>query len=340
VAYLSDRQDISEYAVTMTNLPKVGINPLSTFSETPLGVYFYPAEYYLSEVKGKRQLLPYQHRAKYIHILRFTTNKILYIDDIQRSEVVALINQLGAITGEQDFVNKMYKESEFKATVPTPGGQLWYVTEKLKNKIYLGRRNARAAVIWNWLFRQLGYDVVIDSGSGIIFENEPAQGFIVNPVGTYNVVARIDNISEKELMLKKMNSPNVSDQEKIDIIAERPELFSKAKNLSDHVQQEAMRSYPLLIRHVKNPSEAVQLAAVQTDADALESIKNPTEAVQLAAVQQNGMAIEWITDPSEAVQLTAVRQNARAIMHISNPAPKVLETLSPQMIKMWKDAQS
>jgi len=78
LAFLADK-DLSRYAVTMTELPKVGVNPRSKYN-TPVGIYFYPADYYFDTIK-KDETLPFQHSAKYINIIELTTNDIMYLDN-------------------------------------------------------------------------------------------------------------------------------------------------------------------------------------------------------------------------------------------------------------------
>ena len=38
-------KDLNRYGVSMTSIPKLGINPGSNYN-TPVGIYFYPAEFY------------------------------------------------------------------------------------------------------------------------------------------------------------------------------------------------------------------------------------------------------------------------------------------------------
>jgi hypothetical protein len=297
--FLSGR-DLDQYAVTMTEMPKVGVNPRSGYN-TPLGIYFYPADYYVQQISAGKDL-PFVHGARYINILKFSTKKILYVSEL--TDIEPMIDKLGVQTGQEEFVQAAFKRSHRMAKMQSPGGQLWYVMWALSAKLSTDRGVSSSAV-WNWLIRKLGYDIVIDRGGGIIHDNEPTQGLIVNPAGTFSLAARIINHGEEALMRRQLKSPYHSEA----------------------VQLAAVRKNGYAIDHIKNPSEAVQLAAVRRNISAIQYIKNPTEAVQLDAVQRLARVIEYIENPTEAVQLAAVRQDGRAIQFITNPTPKVLEFL-------------
>ena len=61
-------KDITDYGVSMTTLPKLGINPGSKYN-TPVGIYFYPADYYLRRKAGSgKGKLDFQDDAQYIQI--------------------------------------------------------------------------------------------------------------------------------------------------------------------------------------------------------------------------------------------------------------------------------
>jgi len=292
--------DLDQFAVTMTSLPKVGVNPQSEYS-TPLGIYFYPADYYVQQITAENRL-PFQHNAKYINILKFTTNKILYVNKV--TDIQPMIDRLSSITGLDQFVQNQFKRSSIEAKVPGPGGKLWYVMWALSAKLSADRK-VSASVTWNWLIRKLGYDVVIDQGAGIIYSDEPTQGVIVNPSGTYSLAARFDNISEQQLAVKRLRNPQTSHADQLAIVEKDGDA----------------------IRYIANPIEAVQLAAVKQNGDAIRHIikkfGTASEEVQLAAVRRDGWAIYHITNPSEAVQLAAVKQDVWAIEYITNPAPEV-----------------
>ncbi len=117
------KNERSRYAVTMTEIPKVGVNPSSDY-DTPIGIYFYPAEYYLKKVVKER--LPFQHNAPYIQILKFTTDQILYLGEVTAADYDRDVKKiqslnLGLSPGDQNVIKRLHQESARKARVKKPG---------------------------------------------------------------------------------------------------------------------------------------------------------------------------------------------------------------------------
>jgi hypothetical protein len=293
-------KDLKKYGVSMTNLPKIGVNPQSKY-DTPIGIYFYPAEYYVDKLKSNKEL-DFQHRAKYINILKFNTDKILYLDDISWLDVSKLIQKLKSILKNySENIDKFVEEAEDNAIVSSEeGGQFWYVLYSLADLISKTSKS-KSSVIWNWLIRKLGYDIVIDSGKGIIHSNEPHQGFIANPVGSYSLATRIENIPQELTFRKRLNSPGVSDDEKIAILADKPALFQFMKNPSEYVQKEFTKEYGYLIKWIKNPSLDVQMAAVKTDPYNIQEIENPHPEVQKYIIDKDIKYFKYIQNPTQEV---------------------------------------
>jgi len=184
--------DIDNYAVTMTKIPKVGVNPRPEHN-TPIGVYFYPARYYLN-IKTYGEELPYMENAAYINIIKFNggyENKILDISALSKSQFDSSMDSLKKYYSKTD-VDSLIEESKKKSSVKTPGGRLWYVTMKLSEG---------SSSKWNAILRKLGFGVVIDNGFGIMHQNEPTQGFLLTGTAA-KVIKRIDNSKEG----KKMNA--------------------------------------------------------------------------------------------------------------------------------------
>jgi hypothetical protein len=84
------------YGVTMTELPKLGINPNSRYN-TPIGVYFYPADEYV-RVKGKGagSKLDFVDDAAYIQVFEMSGN-ILDIANVSAGLYDNLVKQLYSI---------------------------------------------------------------------------------------------------------------------------------------------------------------------------------------------------------------------------------------------------
>ena len=337
-AFLEDK-DRSRYAVTMTGLPKVGINPKSKFN-TPVGIYFYPADYYYNLITND-VALPFQHNAKYIQIMEITTPDILVLNDVTEDDfqnMTATMMNMKSGSQYRERVQKFIDLAKFDANVNTPAGRLWYVMWEVSNFIAGStlrtnkpqsqdgyRPPPRPAVVWNWLIRNLDYKVVIDRGYGIIHENERTQGVIIDSKGTFRIAARIENIQQPDLEKKKaravLNDPAVSETEKMQILQKHPSWYEFVHKPTEALQLAAVSQKGMIIRFMKkqNPSKAVQMAAVSNDPDAITQISNPDLDVQLVAVRKDPFVIGHIAEPDPKVQLAVVKQNPYLITRIYKP---------------------
>jgi hypothetical protein len=168
--------DLDLYGVTMTKIPKVGINPRSEYY-TPIGVYFYPAKYYLNTVT-----LPFQHEAPFINIIRIDTKEehIVFLDNVTNDVVEAAAKILF-----KDNYKSILRDAKDDARVQTSGGIWWFLS------FFAADDNPRR---WTSVLRNtLGVKVVIDNaGDGIIHVNEPTQGVILDST-VAKVVRRFEN---------------------------------------------------------------------------------------------------------------------------------------------------
>lgn len=145
------------------SIDKLGINPNSKY-DTPNGIYAYPVKYQNpEEVKftgDTNSGIVYFFKLKYgtnlLDISRGLYPKTKLASDLKKLETAGYNVDL-------DFD---------KANIDTPAGHLWYA-------LYKNQKNANN---WNYLLRKvLGYDAVLDTGYGIIHNNEPAQIVVLNP---------------------------------------------------------------------------------------------------------------------------------------------------------------
>lgn len=196
--------ELENYGVSMTEIPKLGINPQSRYN-TPLGVYFYPASYYL-DIKQDGKPLLFQDSAPYIQILKLSGNYIRldqysdadYAEDIEK--LMSSADSIGSMIGKsgdevQRIISTYDKESVDSAAVKSAAGQFWYVVWRLTGASDRSKRASsapRASVVWNKLFRLIGIDGIIDPGTGVVHENEPYQGVALNPTSV-RVVQTFDN---------------------------------------------------------------------------------------------------------------------------------------------------
>ncbi len=95
-----------EWAISMTYVPKLGINPGPGISEdTPRGIYFYPFQWAYS-VKMDKEALPWADNAPYIQLFQYSTGTELYDpNQIPLASAVAQLKNYG-ITDEDIAAEK------------------------------------------------------------------------------------------------------------------------------------------------------------------------------------------------------------------------------------------
>ena len=157
-----------EWAISMTYVPKLGINPGPGISEdTPRGIYFYPLQWAYS-VKMDKEALPWADNAPYIQLFQYSTGAELYDpNQIPLASAVAQLKNYG-ITDED-----IAAEKENYPGISTYNLLVWCLGRKYDD-------NKRVTIL-NKVLRNLGYDYMIDNGKGWIAINEPTQGVVLNP---------------------------------------------------------------------------------------------------------------------------------------------------------------
>jgi hypothetical protein len=198
--------EYGQYGVSLTKINKLGLNPQSQF-DTPLGIYFYPLNYYVEQTK-LGQKMPFPEDPRYIQIFRIDTdpNSVMNLSQLDDNDFEDLFERLKRMApeilkrfpeiplGAADLakdIGSIEKNLEWEAKNQSPGGYLWYVLWSLSNGLLNWdssnrrryRRSSpapRPSVLWNWLSRQLGVKVYQDT-EGIIHGNEPVQGVVIDP---------------------------------------------------------------------------------------------------------------------------------------------------------------
>ena len=171
-----------QYGISMTEIPKLGINPQSQY-HTPLGIYFYPADYFYTIVSSGREL-PFQDKAPYIQLFKFDTSKTLFLDEVTKRDFNHAVDrmyfygeQLGKLSKKfRAELEDVLKDVDYAAADQSPAGKLWYMTYRMSSV-----KPQSASVFWNKMMRDLGYSSAIDPGKGIIHVNEPTSGVIFDP---------------------------------------------------------------------------------------------------------------------------------------------------------------
>ena len=187
-----------EWAISMTYVPKLGINPGPGISEdTPRGIYFYPFHWAYS-VKMDKEALPWADNAPYIQLFQYSTGTELYDpNQIPLASAVAQLKNYG-ITDED-----IAAEKENNPSISTYNLLVWCLGRKYDD-------NKRVSIL-NKVLRNLGYDYMIDNGKGWIAINEPTQGVVLNPkiidkVVTFNNYTRKKEQDMSEGLTEARNS--------------------------------------------------------------------------------------------------------------------------------------
>lgn len=204
--------DLSKLGITMTNLPKLGVNPSSRYN-TPLGIYFYPAKYYLDK-KRQTHNLEFQDDAPYIQIIKLP-EPILDISRVQEyqydewivklfknADKISRICGFDSVDTYKNYVRTLDRRAG-ESRIDSPGGRLWFITWKLANERINDPDSASAkssSILWNTIWRTLGVATIVDYGDKIIHENEPTQGVVLE-TNKVELLTRISNykISSKEV---------------------------------------------------------------------------------------------------------------------------------------------
>jgi hypothetical protein len=189
-----------EWAISMTYVPKLGINPGPGISEdTPRGIYFYPFHWAYS-VKMDKEALPWADNAPYIQLFQYSTGTELYDpNQIPLASAVAQLKNYG-ITDED-----IAAEKENYPSISTYNLLVWCLGRKYDD-------NKRVSIL-NKVLRNLGYDYMIDNGKGWIAINEPTQGVVLNPkiidkVVTFNNYTRKKEQDVAEGKITLSTDPN------------------------------------------------------------------------------------------------------------------------------------
>lgn len=255
--------------ITFTVLPKVGINPRSTFPDTPLAVYTYPLKSIWKDIvsHGINNVPFASTSAKYIFVLK-EKEKTLDVADYTFSMLSSDLKKLERMWGSE-----VYKETvddmETDAVRHISSAQL---DDEKKNKSfrYLKRllylygayhnKRSRASVTMSTTLIKLGYSIVTDTkGKGFIHPAEPIQAFFLTKK-SYEIVDQID--------IKYVDKS-------VEGVRDLRARLKSGEKLSTSELKTAISQDPRLLKYVKNPSDELVIHAYDTVVDPRFSPKNP-----------------------------------------------------------------
>lgn len=156
------------WGISFTQVNKLGINPATKFNSgalnagTPAGVYFYPASYFVKTVEANESF-PFANDANFIQVFNYNPKHLLNLKTATRYEEQAVIDKLG--------------ESDYDDTGMGAGPNIMMAVAS-----YVQNHPGATSETWELhrVFRKLGYDAILDLGTGFIQEQEPYCGVILN----------------------------------------------------------------------------------------------------------------------------------------------------------------
>jgi len=208
----------SEYAFTMTSVPKIGINPKTGYN-TPAGVYCYPLD---SRRFGQlmENGLPFMSDAPYVGLIKLNWNANWLI--FRKTEA-------GSGTREDEqrvakFLKDVYGFEMSASYDPihwyhSPNARIFDMTYFCSRE-RAAANGTRPTIMWTKILRDLGYDGVYDEGSGIIHNAEMTQLVCLTlnayeKVGIYEVPAlRVLSTTTQEKGERKKNKALLAAKQK------------------------------------------------------------------------------------------------------------------------------
>ena len=180
--YSENNEDVY---ITFVSEDKVGINPKSRYN-TPIGVCTYPVKWTLEYTK--KYNLPFMStNPKKMKILKKTSDKVLDRKFTEEQFQKILVDNYKFFKREIGVYQGGFTTDEFleylkllgpASIVDSPFGKLMKLTRDSVDK------NPKK---WTALLIKLGFDIIEDSGQGIIHESEPTQTIFLAP-SSYKVI--------------------------------------------------------------------------------------------------------------------------------------------------------
>jgi len=108
-------------------------------------------------------------------VIRVNTNRILELQQYNKAQMKVDIEKLRELLRTQEWdeeeIEDHFKEWGEEAAVHNAAGEFWKICEMTAKQVGRGSTST-----WNSILRMLGYDVIVDRGGAIIYEDdEPAQ---------------------------------------------------------------------------------------------------------------------------------------------------------------------
>jgi len=170
------------FYLTFTDIDKVGINPNNQY-KTPIGIYVYPIWKIYDDLRDGNFLFGVDR--PHYHVLKPRTDRILDLESYtaaQFEQDYAHLAELAEKRGTSLAASLVKLTESGVYTLDSPGALLWALIQAVvqdRDERIGGLMTHRSTVRWNRLLRQMGYDLVLDTGS-IIHLLQSAQAVFLS----------------------------------------------------------------------------------------------------------------------------------------------------------------
>jgi hypothetical protein len=225
---LLNYKDNPNVYISMTGLPKLGINPLSKYN-TPLGIYCYPLQYVwdIYDIDKNKSLikLPFVSNAKYIQVFEWNgKGKFIDVHDYTEQdlsndmkiifkdisparyteEILPMIGKAFSKAYSKQPASRLFSlinilSGEDEKTVSVPRRKLGTEMDKYQEIDY--HQYSPSGRKFGNILRKLGYAGMVDYGDGIIHSNEPTQAFFLS----MEYINHLDTILNKDYVRYNKN---------------------------------------------------------------------------------------------------------------------------------------
>lgn len=216
--YLLSLKNNENVMIHFSDVEKVGIYPIKTYTSTPLGIYGYPLkqifDHYGNTIAEKLHILPFASEREYVSLIFVDENaRKVYMDEKISSEDVKKIKKY--------FEEEIYYDRYAIEKAKKINFEDYEITLEDVSKFFLKYFNEYSSYgtilenfndylsffdpeYMNYFFRKiLGYTYLIDPGTGSIYDNEPIQSVLLDPryIEKYEVY---DNPASEEKRLRNL----------------------------------------------------------------------------------------------------------------------------------------
>jgi hypothetical protein len=274
---------VSDYAFSMTELPKLGINPKTNHS-TPAGVYFYP----LNEIclhQLKTNTLPFASQAPYVNLVKLNiSDKSRWLilgeggGDKTEKHFVNMVNLLVSLNQEYKSANGLGQTllTRFN-TIASIEKRMYSTMEYFISGFPYENSNMRKrTILWRSIMLKLGIEGVYDNNTGSVFSEEPSQIACFKPscyqlIGTY-----------KTEELRKKNDINDQDKKNFNIASKFEKNKASEKEIDDAFNSHNTWQISEILKNPNTPEDVIdkivfssKSSAHQLNFNVREYSKNP-----------------------------------------------------------------